>query len=1200
MTRKFKGLISCSLSINRVDLFARAEDGELWWRTLVDSRWSDWKSLGGQGTVAPAVTTSGDGRIDLFAIKSEPIGMVRELLHKQFDGKKWSEGWVPRGRLQTDSPDQVILAVAATNSNQIEIIFSRDEYPWHTRLSKHPDAQVTIPEKIAGLPQCRNIEVFATEPGVVDLFIRNAGTVKALKRKRFKGSWQATQIIEHPDILTRKSYGFSATSDLDIFTVGKDKQLWHRRLTNSQSEWEQLGGQLGDHLTGVSRGLNVDVFAIWNGVALLHRRFDGVRSKWSTWKVVDIWPGSIHDYNVLRPKDLVNLNVHGVGLKKRVRPDGIVELVPEQADARLIVDFPPQHVGEVVEPNTIDARLAGLSRLAFSVNQSESVPLTLSGVLNAIKRLPLLNQANPPTMLDANKTSIELPWRLVISPQEKPNCTHLELPGTSAKGITELWHMRLSGPRAGGRLYVRPLVALPGNNLKTPLSADQLNDIVRLGRDPAKKPIAVERLILSALGGWLSATGNWPEMDWSHETAMGRDYYVRVVTRGALFPFGHQAVYVEVTKRKFNSGKAALHSEKFLIITEHECEYGIGYGGKHERTFPFQRVTIEPRLVTPLKSPDWISVEPSSSLKCFWPKWPSGRSVEFSLHAQSGREGVELKLPLLFVDKFPVSAANAEKLINIYRRGPDNVGEPTASVGRTIPLAMKKNERGIIDPVEGASQEVHSMTFGGVAINSDVGFYPKVTGLKVSLPAVRQLLGQKDPIPVTFSKKHEDALPGQQPDVLLDFKDKKLLSFGSAAELTGALAAPDFNVNQISIEKGPILGTINPSPSDLFGPEAKLLGVVKLRDIFSSISKPPTVIWKEVTGANTPTATFKWNEKLKNEVIGSFKPEVGSYIDLQVVSKIVAGKPKIETTGVLTNFTLNLMDIVKLEFNELHFSALPDQLPSIRLNIKEAKLQGKLKFVQMLQSLMPKVGPGGPHIDVSPQEIKATYKVCVPTLPLGPVLTLQNLVLDTGITLSLSNKPFSVDFAFGKKERPFLATVSMFGGGGYLELGISADKGLERLVGGLEFGASVAMNFLVAKGEVHVLGGIVFTVKNKSVEIAGYLRIGGSVEVLGLVRLSVELTVSLNYNESENALIGSAKLVATVDLTFWSTSVELECHHRIAGASLPFAAETGCVDAINPHTSSVEAALGPQGESRPWETYCRAFAWEPPETSSRK
>lgn len=1188
MPRRFKGLIACSPSTDRVDLFSRAEDGELWHKTLAGVTWTAWKSLGGQGTVAPAVTVSGDGRMELFAIKSKPAGSEWELMHRRYNGTQWS-GWVSYGRLRTEVlPEDVALAVATTGNDQFEVIFSdQRKYLWHTRLGGQPIAVIQQPAKIGGLFACMQIEAVSVDPGVVDLFVRNAGFNKALKCKRFNGGWQATQDINHPDsFLHRDLFGLAATSK-HLFVVGKDTHLWNRKLIDTEPTWAPLGGQLGDHLTAVSRGSKVDVFAIWNGVALLHRCFDGVQSKWSNWNVVDIWPGPIQSYSVLRPKDLVKLDVHGVGLKERVRADGMVELVPEQADARVIVEFPPQHMGEVVEPNTIDARLAGPSRLAFSVNQSQSVLLSVSGMLNALKQLTLLktDPANPPTMPDSNKTAIELPWRLIISPQEKSNCSHRELPGTSPQGVTELWHLRLSGPRASGRLYVRPLVALPGNNLATPLSANQLNDIARLGGDPAKQPVAVDRLILSALGGWLSATGNWPEMDWSHETAMGRDYFVRVLTRGALFPFGHQAVYVEVSERGFKAGVAALRKFKFLIITEAEREFGIGYGGKHEREFPFQHITIEPRVV---------QLDESTSGNLFWPKRRGGAPVEFSVRAQAGQEAVNLTMPLLFVSK--LYSGNIQTINDEYNRGPSRQLVIPPLVGRRIPLAMKS----LTEPVEGAIQEVHSMTFGGTAFSNDTGFYPKVKQLKVSLPAIRQLLGEKDPIPVTFSNTLVNALPGREPDVLLDLIGSKLLSFASAGELTGALAAPDFNVNQISRTKGPILGTMNPSPNDLFGPEAKLLGVVKLRDIFSSITTPPTVIWKEVAGATTPTATFKWKEKLKNKVIGPFKPEIGSYIDLQAVSEIVDGKPKITTTGVLTNFTLNLMDVVKLEFNELQFTALPGQLPSIKFNIKEAKLQGMLKFVQMLQSLLPKVGPGGPHIDVSPQEIKATYKVSVPTLPLGPVLTLQNLVLDTGITLSLSNKPFSVDFAFGKKERPFLATVSMFGGGGYLELGVSADKGLERLVGGLEFGASVAMNFLVAKGEVHVLGGIVFTVKNNSVEIAGYLRIGGSVEVLGLVRLSVELTVSLNYTKSENALIGSAKLVATVDLTFWSTSVELECHHRIDGASLPFAAEKGSVDAIDPHSSSVEAAFGPQGESRPWETYCRAFAWEPAETSSRK
>lgn len=1201
MTRKFKGLIACSPSTNRVDIFARAEDGEIWHKTSSGASWSRWTSLGGQGTVAPAVTVSGDNRIELFAIKSSPAGSAWELMHRRYNGTQWS-GWVSYGRLRSDElPKSVSLAVAATGNNSFEVFFSGEREAlrlWHVRLGGQPLSIIQQPTKIEGIFTPRQIAAFSNEPDVVEIFVRNVGFNKALFSKRFNGSWQATQQIDHPkDWLNKNSYGLAATPK-HLFAVGNDAKLWHKKLTDTQTAWEPLGGQLGDYLTATSRGSNVDVFAIWNGVALLHRWFNGVQSKWSNWKVVDLWPGPIEGYSILRPKDLVNLDVHGIGLKKRIRPDGIVELVPEQADARLIVDFPPQHMGEVVEPNPIDARLAGPSRLAFSVKQSESIPLTLPGLLNAIKRLPLLNQDNPPAMPDSNKTAIELPWRLVISPQEKPNCSYRELPGTSTKGVTELWHVRLSGPRASGRLYIRPVAALPGNNLKTPLSADQLNNIARLGRDPAKQQIAVDRLILSALGGWLTATVNWPEMDWSHESAMGRDYYVRVITRGTLFPFGHQAAYVEVYERNFNAGKASLRSTKFLIITETEREYGDGYGGKHERTFPFQRVTIEPRLITPLKDPDWVTVEPSGLLKYFWPKWPSGHSVDFSIHAQAGNESVEMKLPLLFVDKFPIPADRVEKIITIYRNGPDNVGEPTAFVGRTIPLAVKKNNERMIVPLEGAIHEVHSMTFGGCSLNNDVGFYPKVTELKVSLPAVRQLLGQIDPIPVTFSKMHEEKPPGES-NVLLDLKDKKRLSFESAAEQTGALASPDFNVNQISRTIGPILGTINPNPSDLFDPDALLLGCVKLHDIITRITNKPMIIWEKVNGATTSTARFNWVEKL-NKVVEPFTPKADSQIKLEVVSKMIDGQPKIHTTGELTNFILNMLGVVTLDFNKLCFTANPGQLPSITFDFKEAKLDGKLKFVQTLQSKIPNIGRGGPQIEVSRQEIRATYHVSVPTLALGPVLTLQNLAIDIGLTLSLINNPVSVDFAFGTRERPFLATVSLFGGGGYLELGISAKNGLQRLVGGLEFGASVALDFLVAKAEAHVLGGIVFTEKNKSPEITGYLRIGGSVEVLGLVRISIELTVSLTYEHGPNALIGSALLVATVDLTFWSTSVELPLHYRIDGASLPFAAETRYGTEVDRHASSVENALGPQGESRPWETYCRAFAWEPSETGPEK
>jgi hypothetical protein len=384
-------------------------------------------------------------------------------------------------------------------------------------------------------------------------------------------------------------------------------------------------------------------------------------------------------------------------------------------------------------------------------------------------------------------------------------------------------------------------------------------------------------------------------------------------------------------------------------------------------------------------------------------------------------------------------------------------------------------------------------------------------------------------------------------------------------------------------------------PGKLFDDTATLLGIVKLKDLISRISRPPTVTWDEAAGS----ATFQWNEKLDRPVppfAPSAIPGVETHIDLKVVSIIVGGQPELTTTGVLNNFTIKLLPgepLVELEFEELIFTARPGERPNITFKLKRADLLGKLQFVKKVQKLIPTKEGGAPRIEVSTNEIKAIYRTSLPTLPLGPAFTLQNLVLDTGLTLSLVNRPVVIDFAFGTRERPFLVTVSMFGGGGYLELGIDA-RGLQRFVGGIEFGASVAMDFVIARGEVHVFGGIVFAKQGSSVQIAGYLRIGGSVEVLGLIKISVELTISLTYVEDKNMLIGEARLVIAVDLTFWSTSVELKCRKEFKGSDLLLVPddEDFFETEADLRASSVEAALEPRGESRPWETYCRAFAVE--------
>jgi hypothetical protein len=134
----------------------------------------------------------------------------------------------------------------------------------------------------------------------------------------------------------------------------------------------------------------------------------------------------------------------------------------------------------------------------------------------------------------------------------------------------------------------------------------------------------------------------------------------------------------------------------------------------------------------------------------------------------------------------------------------------------------------------------------------------------------------------------------------------------------------------------------------------------------------------------------------------------------------------------------------------------------------------------------------------------------------------------------------SVSVGFASRANPFNLSVLALGGGGYVDLELSRD-GLRRLEVSLEFGASVAVDFVVASGEAHVLGGIRFELlPDESVLLTGYLRIGGSLEVLGLVSVSVELVLSLGYQTTGNRLVGRATLVLEIDLTLFSESVELD------------------------------------------------------------
>ena len=432
------------------------------------------------------------------------------------------------------------------------------------------------------------------------------------------------------------------------------------------------------------------------------------------------------------------------------------------------------------------------------------------------------------------QTAIEMPWRLVLAPHAAERFQHAALPVTSpVSRRTEIWHSRMVLPVNGGvppapppdaNRTVRAVWArtddtgtamkpdFPGSG-DLPLPSDfpfmaAMDDrdryqITHLSSNfslPSyvPQPVQADRLMLSALGGWLNARGAWepPGLDveeWVNHATMGRDHYVRVVYRGVLCCLGHRVSLVKVTERKFHNGQngtaplpgngAYLRQRLFLVVREHERSYvesGLTDpdGRLLHNQFPFTKVRI---LTTVTPDLDLPSSAPSAILKfndrrMFWP-CVAGQPFRFDCAGEDleGRQ-VSFSMPLIFVTNslasprraiatgfepdFPTARYAAEQAATEWLTRNDTVGTRTVP-RRRAPLGGQQVAFAPTHQTGDTSAPAESMDFGiranGAPTNSMTPdsvnlqnysqnltlpmFFPIVDTARVKLPALSQLAG---------------------------------------------------------------------------------------------------------------------------------------------------------------------------------------------------------------------------------------------------------------------------------------------------------------------------------------------------------------------------------------------------------------------------------------------------------------------------
>jgi hypothetical protein len=1018
---------------------------------------------------------------------------------------------------------------------------------------------------------------------------------------------------------------------------------------------------------------------------------------------------------ILRPEDLLFLRIEAVNLElvNKKGKDSKLVVIAAAKPAYLIVFLAPQSIaeeafyeqatitsqpqlnqndyapppadtpdpglGNLDDPlkpaGSVQHRLSGPTRLVFQLPKGmNEIPYTIESLLDW-SRLQLVvspvatGEFNslpipPPTIL---QTAIEMPYRLILSPDSSATWVHAVTPQTHA-GRTELWHTRLGKikvTKTGTKTKTTITEAADGHTI--PLRAIWSPDFVDHGPLPphtsdaipflmsmspsdraqiviltsgtvgyftrdangepevfVPSPVQASRLFLSSQGGWLSSRGKWippayyenlgrPENlvrkkliakskvksrrgreiferiaaldlgEWTHLATGGRDHYVRIVYEGYLFPFGHRASLVKVTERKFvppdasngvTNVTAYLRQRMYIVVREPEITYDTSAYANQGREMPFwQQVRIK-TLVTPDIDPPSYLNGGSNSFWVMVDKQPF--DFHISVTDLAGKT-IDALAKMIFVSDREDQLQDVQKayLSDDARRACTVSGKTIAyadpSVGDT---SLKTTELLFtVQPDYTKNASPPPLPY----VSSP--FLPALDSAMVSAPSIEHLLGITTSFEIQFYPGYLASGLDPYAGVYATIVAPVPVQF--TADRAGGFATPNLLATALSARKGLVAGTPLYAaeglvkPSEFFGNvqiEARLFGSIPLgtlvpvdtNNLAPADKNAPEIKTKSIPNAKAPMSlvtTVTWEPDLVPTssagivTVDYNQDGQDSSLSLKTtITRFLTGEqPQSEVKGVLSNFMITLANVIGLTIDSITFTSKNGSKATVvaKLPSKNAVgFIGPLHFIQTLADVLPPgiFGGDGPTIQLQSTGIRVSYTLGLPPLTAG-VFTLEHISLMTAVDLPyLDGKP-AFEFGFASRKSPFLLTVECIGGGGFVHLIVDA-SGVQMVEGAFEFGAELSLDFGVASGSVHVMGGIYFKFDGSSSQITGFVDIGGNVSVLGIISVSIDLNLSLSYihNTSGDKVQGRATLSISISLFFFSISVSVSVERSFGTA----------------------------------------------------
>ncbi len=961
---------------------------------------------------------------------------------------------------------------------------------------------------------------------------------------------------------------------------------------------------------------------------------------------------------VIRPSDLQLLKFRFSGLMVNPPPSadpGQLVGVPN-CPPLIVVEFPPQSIGEQsffetpgftpdpdpdapsgapADPTSnedppagpVGSRLSGPSWLVFDVSGRLPIPYTAKGILDACRGAPILvsEHAGRPgeigdlylatTAMEAHNlfTVIEAPYRLQLSPAPNTRWYYaLDPVGNKAGNRFELWHADMVGDTVRAvwstelETWSTELpqhedgkLANPFKPFRMSLDARDRYELIRLSTEVA--PIPTQQLKLSSLGAWLKVDATWANppdpltiTQWKHLMTMGRDHFVRVVYKGFLFPFGHEASLVKITERKFQTQPngtrrfAYLRTRMFVIVRQPTVSYT-------HNGFPLTQITLKP-LVTPYIDPPETQPIAGQGQDAFWIR-VGGKDFQFHVAGldQAGR-AVEFTAPLAFVANSVATHVLAASVVNAFTALEESDVRRQRPLGGQPVAYAKENLSGdttfTTDVLRLSAKYVVWMSSKN-DLTGRPRFLPLIASADIDLPAVNQLLGTSQFTKVSYHETFCAATPGQfgnVAEVFLKMTGPNKLEAKFEGTRGGGLVRPDFTIEGISRQLGPVpkvedmvagvkdpvTGEIAPTfdPVKVFGDGIKLLGGLKLADIIKNPAtfkygldaegqkKVPTLLsFVEGQGDKAvAVARYYWRADkplfTKNNAL--FTAGDGAVLEItsEVRRPLNGAAAAFLSRATLSDFSITLLpslNLVKLTFSQVQFIAQDGKKPDVSVVFGGFQFLGQLRLVDQLLKYVPLDGfADPPSLDVDADGASLGYSLTLPPIGIG-VFSLQNLAFSAEFRLPFTDESISVRLAFSSRENPAILTVTLFGGGAFFACRIDL-AGVQEVEMALEFGGGVALNLGVASGSVTVMGGVYFQKSGKGFAVSAYVRLVGKLSVLGLISVSLEFYLGLTYlsGPNEDKLVGEATMKVKVKVLFFSKTVGLTVRREFKGSDPTF------------------------------------------------